>query len=153
MRFRFSPVFLSALFVFTQASMAEEALSPQKSERQIKKPAPPADKKEAPTVITADKVEAKQSHVLEATGKAEIRKGDQLIQADHFLYLQDILAFYHDNAVFRFLSLCLKNEEKRECKEDEKQGFHYQLFGFYWSRYFHAGTAFTYFPFISKESS
>ena len=99
MRFRFSPVFLSALFVFTQASMAEEALSPQKSERQIKKPAPPADKKEAPTVITADKVEAKQSHVLEATGKAEIRKGDQLIQADHFLYLQDTNEIFADGAV------------------------------------------------------
>ncbi len=99
MRFRFSPVFLSALFVFTQASMAEEALSPQKPERLIKKPAAHVDKKEAPTVITADKVEAKQSHVLEAAGKAEIRKGEQLIQADHFLYLQDTNEIFADGAV------------------------------------------------------
>jgi LPS-assembly protein len=99
MRVRFFPVFLSALFVLSQACMAEDVPQPQKPERQNKKPAPPVDKKEAPTVITADKVEAKQSHVLEATGKAEIRKGDQLIQADHFLYLQDTNEIFADGSV------------------------------------------------------
>ena len=74
MRFRFSPVFLSALFVFTQASMAEEALSPQKSERQIKKPAPPADKKEAPTVITADKVELNKAMYLKQQARLKFAR-------------------------------------------------------------------------------
>ena len=79
--------------------MAEDKPLPQKSERQAKKSSTKTDKKEAPTVITAEKVEAKQGQVLEASGNAEIRQSDQFIRADHFLFLQDTNEVFADGSV------------------------------------------------------
>ncbi len=100
MRFRFFLVFFSILCIYSQAGMAEDASLPKDSVRPLKKsPPPPANRKEAPTVITSDKLEAKQGQVLEATGNAEIRKSDQFIQADHLLFYQDTNELSADGSV------------------------------------------------------
>ena len=100
MRFRFFLIFFSILYVHSQAGMAEDVPLPKESVRPLKKsPPPPANRKEAPTVITADKLEAKQGQVLEATGHAEIRKSDQFIQADHLLFYQDTNELSADGSV------------------------------------------------------
>ncbi|MFA6903915.1 MAG: LPS-assembly protein LptD [Gallionellaceae bacterium] len=58
-----------------------------------------ADSQEAPTVITADSVEAKQGQILEATGNAVLRKDDQMIRADHLLFLQESNELFADGSV------------------------------------------------------
>ncbi|HQS59580.1 MAG TPA: LPS-assembly protein LptD [Gallionellaceae bacterium] len=58
-----------------------------------------ASSQEAPTVITADSVEAKQGQILEATGNAVLRKDDQMIRADHLLFLQESNELFADGSV------------------------------------------------------
>jgi len=97
MRFRFFLVFLSVLFVFSQTTLAQDAPQPEKTDLSSK--TSPSKDKESPTVITADSVEAKQNQAFEATGNAELRKDDQMIQADHLLFLQQSNELFADGAV------------------------------------------------------
>lgn len=93
MRFRFN-LFLFPILIFISLSglipldsMAQDKPQPQKSGVPAKKSG--VKSIEAPTVITADTVEAKQGQKLEARGNAEIRKDDQFIRADYLLYQQE----------------------------------------------------------------
>ncbi len=97
MGFRFFLVFISALLVFSQAAQSQDAPLSKEPERSSEEPS--AKDKESPTVITADSVEAKQNQVIEATGNAELRKDDQMIRADHILYLQQSNEVFADGAV------------------------------------------------------
>lgn len=97
MRSRFFLLFLSVLCVFTQAAQAQDV--PQQQKPASPRNEQPANKDESPTVITADSVEAKQGQVLEATGNAELRKDDQLIRADHLLFLQESNELFADGSV------------------------------------------------------
>lgn len=97
MRFRFFLFLFSALYAYAQVGQAQDVPLPKKADRPLKKSS--ANKAEGPTVITADTVEAKQSKVLEATGAAEMRKDDQLIKADHLLFLQESNELFADGSV------------------------------------------------------
>ena len=97
MRFRFFLLSLTVIYVFSQPGHALGAPLPKKPERSIKKST--TNTNESPTVITADKVEAKQDQVIEATGNAELRKDDQMIRADHLLYRQQSNELFADGAV------------------------------------------------------
>lgn len=97
MRFRFFLLSFTALYAYAQAGQAQDVPQPKKANQSVKKS--PAKKVEAPTVITAESMEAKQGKVLEATGAAELRKDDQLIQADHLLFLQESNEVFADGAV------------------------------------------------------
>lgn len=97
MRFRFILFSLTVLYAFSPSGQAQDAPSLQKPERPARKS--PAKTDEAPTVITADRVEAKEGEVLEATGDAELRKDDQMIRADHLLFLQKTNELFADGAV------------------------------------------------------
>jgi len=120
MRLRFFLFFLPLLFTLSQASLAQDTStlstlapvgstpanavqdtkSPKKPERSAKKSVtPPVSRKEGPTVITADKVEAKQGQMLEATGDAQLQKGDQTVRADHLLFMQESNELFADGAV------------------------------------------------------
>jgi LPS-assembly protein len=97
MRFRFF------LFFFTFACTYAQAAQSQVEPPSLKQASPDkktADKPaESPTVITADSVTAKENQVLEATGDAELRKDDQMIRADHLLFLQQSNELFADGAV------------------------------------------------------
>jgi len=97
MRFRFFLIILSVLYAYAQPAQAEDAPLPQKPDKPARNSS--ADSNEAPTRITADKVEAKQDQILEATGDAEIRKGDQFIRADHLLFFQKSQELFADGSV------------------------------------------------------
>jgi LPS-assembly protein len=97
MRFRFFLLLLPILFVFSHASQAQDTVQPQKPVRPVKKAV--VSKEAAPTVITADSVEAKQGQILEAKGNAEIRKEDQFVRADHLLFLQESNEVFADGDV------------------------------------------------------
>jgi len=97
MRFRFFLLSFSVLFAYAQAGQAQVEPQPKKADRPVKKTT--VKKQESSTVITADSVEAKQGKVLEATGAAELRKDDQLIQADHLLFLQESNELFADGGV------------------------------------------------------
>ncbi len=97
MRFRFFLISLAVLFVFSPVTLAQDAPPPKKTDRSSKKSS--TKDKASPTVITADSVEAKQNQVLEATGNAELRKDDQMIRADHLLFLQQSNELFADGAV------------------------------------------------------
>ena len=97
MRFRFFLLSLSVLYALSSASQAQDAPLPQKSDRSGKKQ--PADSDESPTVITADKVEARQGEEIEATGNVELRKDDQLIRADHLLFQQESSELFAEGSV------------------------------------------------------
>lgn len=97
MRSRFFLVLFSALCAFSPPSHAQDAPQPKKSNALLKKP--DSNQKESSTVITADSVEAKQGQALEATGNAELRKDDQLIRADHLLFLQESNELFADGSV------------------------------------------------------
>ena len=103
MRSRFFLVSLSVLIVFSPAIQAQDAALPLKKARSTKQePAPkktPADSKESPTVITADSVESRQGQILEATGNAVLRKDDQMIRADHLLFLQQSNELFAEGSV------------------------------------------------------
>jgi LPS-assembly protein len=87
MRFRFFPLYFSLLYTFSLASQAQDVPQPEPITPPARKSA--ANNEEGPTVITADRVEAKQGQTIEATGNAELRKDDQSIRADHLIYLQE----------------------------------------------------------------
>lgn len=97
MRFRFLLLSLSAVYAYSQACQAQEEPLPLKLESTFKRL--PASTDATPTFITADKVEAKEGQVLEATGDAELRKGDQLIRADRLRFLQDSNEVFADGSV------------------------------------------------------
>lgn len=97
MRFRFFLLSLSAVYAYSQACQAQEEPLPLKLERTFKRL--PASSDATPTFITARSVEAKEGQVLEATGDAELRKSDQLIRADHLLFLQDSNELFADGSV------------------------------------------------------
>jgi LPS-assembly protein len=97
MRFGFFLLSLSVLFAFSPPGHAQDAPPLQKPDRPASKS--PAKTDEAPTVITADRVEAREGQVLEATGDAELRKDDQLIRADHLLFRQQTDELFADGAV------------------------------------------------------
>ena len=97
MRFRFFLFSLSFMFVYllTDQSLAES--QPLEQINSIKKNDINAE--ESPTVITADTVTAKEGQTLEATGDAELRKDDQLIRADHLLFLQQSNELFANGSV------------------------------------------------------
>jgi LPS-assembly protein len=97
MRFRFFLLSLSAVCAYSQACQAQEEALPLKLDRSFKRLPDSTDA--TPTFITARSVEAKQGQVLEATGDAELRKSDQLIRADHLLFLQDSNELFADGSV------------------------------------------------------
>jgi len=111
MRLRFFLLLSLSLYGLSQASLAQDtsaqpvvtqdALPSQKSVRPAKKPAATVQqgRKEAPTVITADKVEAKLDQTLEATGDARLQKSDQSVRADHMLYKQNSSELFADGSV------------------------------------------------------
>ncbi len=97
MRFRFFLLLLSVSCVVTHAAQAQDVPQQQKPVSPSKKAS--ANTQKSPTVITADSVEAKQDKVLEATGNAELRQDDQLIRADHLLFLQESNELFADGSV------------------------------------------------------
>ena len=97
MHFRFFLLFISVSFLFTPNLQAEGVAQPAK--QGAASTAMPVSEEEAPTVITADSVEAKDGQALEATGKAELRKNNELIQADHLLFLQESKELFADGDV------------------------------------------------------
>jgi len=107
MRFRFFLFYLSIFVANATCSQAQEDVLPSKTiVPGIKSPDPvtqnkksSSKKKEAPTVITAEGVEAKDGQVMEATGNAEIRKDNQFIRADHLLFLQETNEVFADGSV------------------------------------------------------
>lgn len=97
MRFRFFLFSFSVLYAYSQAGQAQEAPLPLKPDSSFKNS--PASSDSTPTFITADRVEAREGQVLEATGDAELRKSDQLIRADHLLFLQQSNELFADGSV------------------------------------------------------
>jgi len=97
MRYRFFLLSFPVLFAYAQLGQAQDEPQPKKAEQAVKKSS--VAKSEGPTVITADTVEAKQGKALEATGAAELRRGDQVFQADHLLFLQESNELFADGAV------------------------------------------------------
>jgi LPS-assembly protein len=97
MHFRFFLLFISVSYLFSPNLQAEDVAQPAK--QGAASTAMPVSEEEAPTVITADSVEAKDGQALEATGKAELRKNDELIKADHLLFLQESKELFADGDV------------------------------------------------------
>src|SRR3989339_1738133 len=97
MRFRFFLAFISVLSVLSHSAQAQDAPKTVQQKPALKKKQPANE--ESPTVITADKVEAREGQMLEATGDAELRKDDQFIRADHLLFLQESNELFADGDV------------------------------------------------------
>lgn len=81
------------------AELQDKKLPKKTGNAPIKALLPPVDRKEASTIITADKVEARQGKMLEATGDALLQKGDQSVRADHFLFMQESNELFADGSV------------------------------------------------------
>lgn len=96
MRFRFLPLYFSIAALFSPYVQAEVE-SPSVKTGSASRPA--VSDEDAPTVITARSVEAKDGKVLEAVGEAELRKNDELIHADHLLFLQESKELFADGDV------------------------------------------------------
>jgi LPS-assembly protein len=97
MRVRFFPLIFSVMYAFPLAGTAVEIPSVQKISSKAKKSTP--KKEDSPTVITADKVFAKQGQELEAIGHAELRNDGQSIRADHVRFLQESNEVFAEGAV------------------------------------------------------
>jgi len=97
MPFRFFQYFLTFAIAFLYVEPSQAASPPVKQDATtITKP---VAVQESPTVITANSVEARDGKILEATGDAELRKDDQLIRADHMLFLQPSSELFADGSV------------------------------------------------------
>jgi LPS-assembly protein len=97
MRFRFLPLYFSVVSLFSP--MAQSAGAPAPLQVGGVSASATVSDDAVPTVIKARTVEAKDGQVLEATGEVELRKNDELIQADHLLFLQESKELFADGDV------------------------------------------------------
>ena len=89
MRFRLTPLALSLFCAFATAAYADDESLILRQDRTLINPpgnAPQRSTEPTPAFISADHVDGVQGEVLEATGKARLRKQGQAISADRLLY-------------------------------------------------------------------
>ena len=92
MRFCFNPLVFFVLCVFTLTAHAEdEALKLQPSHNGTSLPENNTENnsQELPLFISAEHLQGNKDSQFEASGKVELRQGEQAIFADHLLYRQD----------------------------------------------------------------
>ncbi|OHC82228.1 MAG: organic solvent tolerance protein [Sideroxydans sp. RIFOXYB12_FULL_59_6] len=95
MLFRSRPLALSLLFFLPCLAVAETL--PLKLDRTFNRLPPQAEPGVA--FISADRLEARQGDLMEATGKVELRQEGRVVKADHLLYEQDKQDVYADGNV------------------------------------------------------
>ncbi len=85
------------LLLFTLPCLAVAETLPLKLDRTFKRLPPLAEPGVA--FISADRLEARQGDLIEATGKVELRQEGQVVKADHLLYEQESQDVYADGNV------------------------------------------------------